>query len=336
MTTQAPQPQHTAAHAAPPPRDAATEDSEFARLLAQERIRAEQTRNALEPNDFASAKEFAKLVVDSGMFTDKDGRPPTVGSIMLRIMTGRQLNVSSTIALQHVYDLYGRVGISAALKRSIVRRHPECERYEMLECDEQHCVWVVKRKGNAEKRFEFKLDDAKRAQILKKDSNWEKWPRRMLQARASSEAADVEFPDAIMGLATTEELLDVEREPMAPPVGAAAPSAPARDWAKETAEMSAKVAELVGKNETKTARELYNLFAQEAPAEWCDAVKAAYNRAVADAKARAAGGGAAPATKAEAKGAQPSLPGAGEPYLPPAQRGDAYGGPLEPPPGWRP
>jgi hypothetical protein len=336
MTTQAPQ-----NHAAPPAAGLAErgEASDLDRLLAQERVRAEASKNALEPNDYASAREFSKMIVESGMFTDKDGRPPTVGAIMLRIMTGRQLGISSTIALQHVYDLYGRVGISAALKRSLVRKHPECERYEMVSCSAEECVWIVKRKGNTEKTFRFTLDDAKKAQVVKKDSNWEKWARRMLQARASSEAADVEFPDAIMGLATTEEILEVEREPMAPPVGAAAAAAPARDWAKETAEITAKVVDLVARGEGKTARELYNLFQQEAPADWCDAVKGAYNRAIADAKAKAAAGTkAAEPTKGAPSGAQQNLttPSATEAYLPPVQRGDAYQGPLEPPAGWKP
>jgi hypothetical protein len=313
--------------------DAAGEASDFDRLLAQERIRLETHRNALEPNDYAAAMAFAKVIVESGMFPDKDGRAPTIGAILLRIMTGRQLGISSTIAFQHVYDLYGRVGISAALKRSLVRRHPECERYEMVSCSDIACEWVVKRKGSTEKTVRFSLDDAKRAQIVKKDSNWEKWPRRMLQARASSEAADLEFADAVMGLTSTEELYDdLAREPMAPPVGAAVASGPpARDWAKETAEVSAKVCELVAKGEPKAARDLYNLFAQEAPEAWCEAIKAAYNRALGDAKSKAV------LSKGEQKGApagaQQALttPATADPYLPPNQRGDAYAGPLEKP-----
>jgi hypothetical protein len=340
MTTHAPQ-QQTHAQV-PPPSVLATagEASELDLLLQKERVRAEQSKFALEPNDFASAERFAEMIVKSGMFTDKEGRPPTVGSIMLRIMTGRTLGIPSAIALQHVYDVFGRTGISAALKRALVMRHPDCEKYEMLESDEKHCVWLVKRKGKTERRVEFKIEDAVRAQLVKKDSNWEKWPRRMMQARASGEAADVDFADACMGMPSVDELVEgLDREPMAAPVGAALASAggggpPPRDWAKETAEMASKVGELVAKGETKTARELYNLFAQEAPEAWLEQLKSAYNRAIAEAKTKSAAAAAKPVDKGEAKGAQPTLP-VGE-YLPPNKRGDSYDGPDQPPAGWKP
>lgn len=336
MTAQTSAQQHAAPAIPAAALSTAGEAGELDRLLQQERIRAENNRNALEPKTWAEAREFAKMVHESGMYLDKDGRPPSEGNIMVRVMTGRQLGLASTLSMLHVYEIYGRPGISAQLKRSLVRRHPDCLRYEMLESDHERCVWVVHRRGGIEKKIEFKLDDAKRAQLVKKDSNWEKWARRMLQARASSEAADVEFEDACMGLSTVDELLDVEaeREPMAAPVGAAVTkSAPSRDWAKETADMAAKVAELVAKGETKTARELYNLFAQEAPEAWLDQLKAAYNRAIAEAKAKG-GAPSKPVEKQDAKASQPALP-VGE-YLPPNKRGDSYEGPDQPPPGWKP
>jgi len=51
------------------------------------------------------------------------------------------------------------------------------------------------------------IDDAKRAGLLGKDV-WKQYPRRMLQARATSELCDLKFPDCSLGLATTEEAQD--------------------------------------------------------------------------------------------------------------------------------
>jgi len=311
-----------AANHSPPPAPApmvlahAGDAQEQDRFLALERARLEHIKNALEPADYPMMKDFAQEIVKSGMFVDKDGRAPTLGSILLRVMTGRQLGISSTIALQHVYDLYGRVGISAALKRALVRRHPECERYEMAECTSESCTWVVKRRGNTEKKFTFTVADAKQAGVWKKDGNWDKWGRRMLQARASSEAADVEFSDAILGLESIEDIVDSgSGSPALPPVVSAstAPAVlPGRDWAKEADAMATKVKDLVGRGEMKTARELYNLFAQEAPQDALLTLKGAYNAAVAEAKAKAP----APTASPKVVDVQPP-PNAGDAWEPP-------------------
>lgn len=297
----------------------AGEASELDRLLQLERAKADSRALALEPADFAAAKEFAKIIAESGMFPDKDGKAPTMGSILLRIMTGRTLEIASSIALQHVYDVYGRTGLSAALKRSLVRRHRECERYEMVECDEAHCVWISKRKRNLiEHPVLWTLDMAKKAGLIKKDGNWEKHPRRMLQARASSEAADVDFSDACLGLPSIDEIYESSDYAIA---GAAysvpVTTGPTRDWRKETDEVMATVLRLVDEGRNREAREAYALFKQDAPEQYANEIFDAYNKALAAKKGE---------PPPPAKATKPSV----DPYLPPDKRGDSYAGPEKP------
>ena len=310
-------------------------EAEMTRLLERDRMALER-RDALEPSDFAAAMAFAKLMVDSGMYLDRDGRPPTIGSVILRVMTGRQLGLSAALSMQLVYEVYGNTGIAAKLKRALVRRHPECERFEMVESDAAHCVWVVKRRGNTEKKFEFRIEDARAAGLVKKDSNWEKWARRMLQARASSEAADVEFPEACMGLETIEEVEDRLGSSGGPGASTAAPSqlapaAPARDWEATTALRKSEIVALVESGDAgkaKLAREIFSAFEQlSPPPDRVAELKQAYNETLAAVKART--GKASPKPAAAAHGQEPRSSAKAE-YVPPHLRGDSYEGPEQP------
>lgn len=302
----------------------------------------------LEPAGLTEAMDLCKLISESGMFGGTQGGKLSPQSALVRLMTGRQLGIPAMAALQNVYDVYGRPALSARLKMALVLRHPECEKFEHVSSDNTKAVYVVKRRGQAEKTFEFKIEDAHRAGLVKKDSNWEKWPRRMCQARASSEAADVVFPEACMGLPVLEEAEDEGRRASDIVVEVTKPeTVPARDWDAEAAKLKAALTEAaeLGGAAVKSAREMFKRFQEEAPAEHAQAVLAFYNELAA--KKRAATNGqttapaqtaAAPAESAHSAAAQRAAREAREnagrnphPYLPPSQRGDSYEGPSEPP-----
>jgi hypothetical protein len=70
------------------------------------------------------------------------------------------------------------------------------------------CTVCGRRKDSeATSRITWTLDDAKRAGLAGKQP-WRFYPRQMLLARASADLARAVFPDAIGGLAATEELED--------------------------------------------------------------------------------------------------------------------------------
>jgi hypothetical protein len=54
--------------------------------------------------------------------------------------------------------------------------------------------------------FQFTIEDAKQASLVKPNSPWVKYPAAMLRARVISAMARAVFPDAIMGCYTPEEL----------------------------------------------------------------------------------------------------------------------------------
>jgi hypothetical protein len=301
------------------------EETELAKLLERDRIAQQQHRDALEPRDLASARELAEMIHKDGMYPSPDGEVPSIGSVMMRLMAGRQLGLSAAIAMQQVHDIRGRLGLSAALKRALVMRHPSVERAEFTAISNTSATYVVRRKGGADRAFTFSIEDAKTAGLFKKDGAYEKYPRRMMVARASSEAIDTECPDITLGFDTLETMIDdVRTETPAPP------AVPPRDWKGEAAAIKDKIVRLIQSGDQKGARAVYNAFAAQAPEASIEDVKHEYNLAIAEAKKASA----SPETKVKAEtkpGPQPSLPGASDPYLPPHQRGDAYAGPLDPP-----
>lgn len=89
------------------------------------------------------------------------------------------------------------------------------------------CVWTnIGDDGKeASARFEFEgqkmplsftIEEARQAQLIKKDSNWDKWPGPMLRARLISKAIRMLAPEVVAGCYTPEEIsgevVDVEFE----------------------------------------------------------------------------------------------------------------------------
>jgi hypothetical protein len=282
---------------------------------------------ALEPQSFTDAMAFAEVISKSGMWAPKGQSCLTPQQALMRLMTGRNLGIPAVIAMEHVYDLYGRTGISAKLKDGLARRHPHCELFEHVSSDVKSAVWKVKRRGSPEQLVTYTIEDAQRAGIVKPDSNWQKHPRRMLQARARSEAADIWFPDATMGLPTVDEIEDEMVGDVVLPNAPPAQAAPARDFLAEADDLKQAIADAAnGTTEDKKAvREMFKKFEADAPAAISADVKAFYNMAIGQKKANGA--------KAEAHGQpMPTSNAKRVEYVPPHLRGDSYEGPDEPDP----
>jgi hypothetical protein len=233
----------------------------------------DQFRFALEPASFNDAFKLAAIVAKVGMYGCS-----TPEGALVRLLTGRALGLPATVALQHVYDVNGRPSLSAKLKMTLTMRHPECEKFEHIESDSKHAVYVIQRKGQPEKRFEFRFEQAIAAKLVKPDSNWEKWPSRMCQARASSEASDVVFPDACMGLPTLEEAIDMGADTAPPTVAGPVQQVQlARDFDAEFLALKTRIANASTKDEKRAAHAAVVAFAAEAGEPYATEIKAHWN-----------------------------------------------------------
>ncbi len=184
---------------------------------------------------------------------------------------------------------------------------------------------MVKRRGREAKKFTYTMEMAKLAGVVKPGSNWLTVPHRMLEARASSWASDVEFPDAAMGLPTIEEAEDFHR-PGEMRGEVVPPTVPARDWKAEAEKLKAELLGAKDAEAAKLVRARCTAFYADAPAEAAKDLQTFYN----ELKAKAQGGKKAPADAPPAATAPPAASKPAE-YLAPHLRGDSYDGPLEPP-----
>ena len=135
--------------------------------------------------------------------TQLRGKPAAVAAA---ILSGRELGLAPLQSLQHVAIVQGRPSLSAEMCRALV----VAAGHEIFfpERTTTRCHIRGRRRGQHEwTDVIFTMDDAKRARLDAKD-NWRHYPRRMLDARATSELCHLIFPDVVGGIAVTEEAED--------------------------------------------------------------------------------------------------------------------------------
>lgn len=145
-------------------------------------------------------------------------------AVAAAILTGRELGVGPMTALQHIYVVDGRPAMSAQLMRSLILAAGHTIR--VTDWSSSRVELVGQRAGESTSTtITWSLEDARRAGLLSK-SNWSRYPRAMLMARATAELGRVAFPDVIGGMAyTIEEAEDIT---VAEDNGAAAPTTKVR------------------------------------------------------------------------------------------------------------
>jgi hypothetical protein len=132
------------------------------------------------------------------------GKPEAV---LAAILTGHELGIGAMQSLSKIHVIEGRPAMAAELMRALVLGAGH--ELWVEESTTSRCIVVARRSnGDRESRFAWTLDDAKRAGLDRRQ-NWQKYPRAMLLARASSEAVRAVFPDVVAGVSySVEELSD--------------------------------------------------------------------------------------------------------------------------------
>lgn len=166
----------------------------------------------------------------ASMVADTDFIPKALRSkpaaITAAILAGREVGIPPMRALQHLHMVEGRPTMSAEQKRAqaLAAGHE----IVYVETTTARCVVKGRRAGSDQwTTVTWTMDDAKAGKLDGKD-NYRKWPRRMLQARATGELCDLLFPDATGGLATWEQAEDESDIGIAESNGHAEPKSRAR------------------------------------------------------------------------------------------------------------
>lgn len=131
------------------------------------------------------------------------GKPAAVAAA---ILYGREVGLPPMTALTQTHVIEGVPSMAAEAMRAMVLAAGH--KLEFRTTTGARCLIAGQRRGSSSwTEVEWTIDMAKAAKLLGKD-NWIKWPRRMLQARATSELCELLFPDVIHGFRSVEEVVD--------------------------------------------------------------------------------------------------------------------------------
>lgn len=206
--------------------------------------------------DFAhhgQVMEWAHAVAGSGVLPPHIKRP---GDVLAVYQLARELGLEVMATARGVHSIKGRLVLSADMMAAVVMGHGVVIEYPEYTTEAVTCL--LTRPGRKPQSVRWTTADATRAGLLpgKSDSNWRKYPRQMLKARALSEVARLVCPDMLAGCYVEGELemVDTTATVVEPP-----PPEP-KGWnAKQQRRFFARLAEA-------------DVGEYEAVAEWCESM----------------------------------------------------------------
>ena len=156
---------------------------------------------AISPKNARELEAYADHIAQSGLFGQKN-----TSAVFTILATGIELGFSAVQSLRAIHIINGKPTLSAAAMMALVRRSPSCEYFEIDESNTKLCRVVTKKTSGRRKEvvFEFTIEDANIAKLS--GANWTKYPAAMLRARAISGCARQEYPEALLGFYTPEEV----------------------------------------------------------------------------------------------------------------------------------
>lgn len=154
-----------------------------------------------------------------------DGLKGNPAAVMAAMLKGCEVGMAPMQALSHIHVIKGRPTISAEGQRALVLAAGHSIRVKRL--TPEQCTLVGTRAGESEgTEVSYTLAEAKKAGIAR-GNNWQNHPTDMLLARASTRLCRAVFPDVTGGLASAEEVYDLEESDAGDEPGTVKRKAPA-------------------------------------------------------------------------------------------------------------
>jgi hypothetical protein len=183
--------------------------------LVQRAVPAETGLVSFEPDSLDRAIELCDRLSKSGLLP-----PMLVGKpndVLVLTLTGRDLGLTFMQSLQSISIIEGRPSLSTKLKVALVRRHPLCKYFRLVESTDKIAVWATHREGNEPTQEKFTIQEAIAAELVHKTKSgapgmYQKWPKQMLRARAASQLCDREYQDVLLNLADDIEFAASEAD----------------------------------------------------------------------------------------------------------------------------
>lgn len=132
------------------------------------------------------------------------GKPAAIAACVL---AGREIGLGPMSSLQNILVIDGRPTMTSLLMRQLIFAAGHSIHYS--ESTDFRCVVKGRRRGEEDwTTITWTIDQAKKAGLDNK-MNWKRYPKQMLQARATGELARLAFADCLGGMGYLEdELID--------------------------------------------------------------------------------------------------------------------------------
>jgi len=155
----------------------------------------------------ANPKDLRVLAQDflnSKMFPNAS----TVPGIITIIQAGFELGIPPVAALNVMSVINGRLALEAKALLAIAQKKVGVSWVVTKESDDE-CEIIFKRPGFSDCTVSFTIKEAQAAGLMTKN-NWKTYRRDMLFARCASRGIRRIAPDAVLGMYSREEMLDVQ------------------------------------------------------------------------------------------------------------------------------
>lgn len=136
-----------------------------------------------------------------------EARATAIANATAAVLQGITLGLDPMTSLQQIYIVHGRPGMYARIMVALVQSRGHEVWTEDL-TDTRAVVCGRRRGSDAVERVTVTMDQARKAGWATRNENYQKTPQDMLWARAASRVCSRVAPDALMGIASVEEVQD--------------------------------------------------------------------------------------------------------------------------------
>lgn len=130
---------------------------------------------------------------------------------MVAMMLGNEVGLNPIQSIQNIAVINGRPSIWGDAMLALVQNHPMFGNIEeTFDESTMTAICTVTRRGDKAHTVKFSQADAQKAGLFGKTGPWQLYPKRMLQLRARGFALRDKFSDALCGLISREEAMDLQ------------------------------------------------------------------------------------------------------------------------------
>jgi hypothetical protein len=170
--------------------------------------KAPQQQLGVRLDTLEEVQRFANVAIQAGIVAGKGDKATLIANAVIKVQYGAELGLPPMQSLVGVYVVHGKPALQATLVGSLIQRSGRFD-FRQVQWTEKRCELEFFDRGQSKGTSSFSIEDAKKAGLIVKGGNWEKYPKAMVWARALTAGARAHCPSVFNGpVYTPEELQD--------------------------------------------------------------------------------------------------------------------------------